>query len=153
MTLEPSLVLILNLIVSYWSYVYRYKATGTLLFTVFLSVMWIRIRWIRIKGGSGSVRRDTDPDPGHINVHNTSMAKQFCVNKLINVDIFHQVLKYFFKKQFFYPIFFISKQKKYYQNKFSWIRIRIPMENFGYLHPDPYNNPYKSPSLPRSQDV
>ena len=41
--------------------------------------------------GSGSVWRDTDPDRGHINVQNNAMAKEFCVNKLIIVDFFHQV--------------------------------------------------------------
>ena len=40
--------------------------------------------------GSGSVWRDMDPDPRHINVHNNAMAKEFCVNKLINVDFFHE---------------------------------------------------------------
>ena len=38
--------------------------------------------------GSGSVWRDTGPDPGHINVQNSAMAKEFCVDKLINVLTF-----------------------------------------------------------------
>ena len=33
--------------------------------------------------GSGSVWRDTDPDPGHINMQNNAMAKKFCLNRLI----------------------------------------------------------------------
>ena len=43
--------------------------------------------------GSGSAWRDTDPDPGHINVQNNVM-EEFCVNKLIYVDFFHQIFKY-----------------------------------------------------------
>ena len=40
--------------------------------------------------GSGSVWRDTDPDPGHINVQNKALAKEFCVNKLENVNFFNK---------------------------------------------------------------
>ena len=43
---------------------------------------------------SRSVWRDTDPDPGHINVQKKDMAKEFCVNKFKNVDFFNEVLKY-----------------------------------------------------------
>ena len=54
--------------------------------------------------GSGSVWRVTDP--GHINAQNNAMTKEFCVNKLINVDFFHQVLKHFFKNNYF-TLFFL----------------------------------------------
>ena len=37
--------------------------------------------YVRRLAGSGSVWRDTDPDPGHISVQNNAMAKEFCVNK------------------------------------------------------------------------
>ena len=46
--------------------------------------------------GSGAVWRDTDPAPGHINVQNKAMANEFCVNKLIDVDLFHQVFQTIF---------------------------------------------------------
>ena len=60
--------------------------------------------------GSGSVWRNTDPDPGHVNVQNKAMAKEVCVNKLVFVDIFHQVLKPFLKNILLHNFFFISKQ-------------------------------------------
>ena len=71
-------------------------------------------------GGSGSVWRDTDPDLGHINVHNNAVAKEFCGNKLINVDFFHQVLKHLFKNNSFKPFFFLQSivQHKKNMNQF-----------------------------------
>ena len=53
---------------------------------------------------------NTDPDPGQINVQNNDMAKEFCVNKLINVGFFHQVLKHFKKTLLLHNFIFISKQ-------------------------------------------
>ena len=71
--------------------------------------------------GSGSVWRDTDPDPGHTNLQNNAIAKEFSVNKLINVDFFHQVLKHFLKTIILH-IYFLFES-------IAWnIGIRIRME-------------------------
>ena len=59
---------------------------------------------------------DPDPDPGHLNVQNKAMAKEFCVNKLVNVDFFHQVLKHFSKTNLIHN-FFISKHSMAQKHK------------------------------------
>ena len=55
--------------------------------------------------GSGYVWRDTDPDPGHINVQNNAMEKDFCVNKMINVDFFTKILNIFLKQLLLHNFF------------------------------------------------
>ena len=74
--------------------------------------------------GSGSVWRDTDPDPGHINVQNNAMAKEFCVNKFINVDFFHQ-LKFLFSFKAKHFLVFGSDPGSGWRILATWIRIRI----------------------------
>ena len=66
--------------------------------------------------GSRSLWRDTDLDPGHINVQNNAMANEFYVNKLVNVDFFLQVLKHFFLNSPFTQFCFISKHSTAQKN-------------------------------------
>ena len=59
--------------------------------------------------------RETDPDPGHINLQNNAMEKEFCVNKFDKCRLFSPSLKTLKKKFLCTFLLFqsIAQHKKY----------------------------------------